>query len=399
MTTVDTGVVREDGIIYASSPPVDDGAVSRLHAAAFGEPVAVRPWARQLHDHSLGWVSAYDGAELVGFINVVWDGDLHAFLLDTAVRPDRQRAGIGSGLVKAAVSLAHEAGCLYVHVDTDADLLPFYLKAGEMSPVPAATRAFTTLPSTTPGVVRVGDTVSRAPGPWSPTIRALLQHLKAEGIPVPRPLGPDEDGRERFSWLPGRPTWLEHHRWWGREERVEATAGLIRRLHDALDRFDVPADATWKGGWDRPEDGRGPICHHDLAPWNLVAGPDGELSIIDWEGAGPGDRMAELAYAACGLVPMKRDGKCAELGWLRPPDRAARLEAFRRGYGLADDRRDELADAVVASMRSGLAFGEQAFAEGREPFASWWAVDMGAREREDVAAAEEAVAEWRRGWS
>jgi hypothetical protein len=53
--------------------------------------------------------------------------------------------------------------------------------------------------------------------------------------------------------------------------------------------------------------------------------PDGELYVIDWGRRRPrGDRMAELAYAACGLVPMKRDHQCAELGWLRPPDRVAR---------------------------------------------------------------------------
>ncbi len=45
--------------------------------------------------------------------------------------------------------------------------------------------------------MRVGDTVRRAAGPWTPTIHALLRHLRASGLSmVPEPLGIDEQGRE-----------------------------------------------------------------------------------------------------------------------------------------------------------------------------------------------------------
>ena len=40
---------------------------------------------------SLTYVAAYDtvggGEQLVGFVNVAWDGGIHAFLLDTTVHP------------------------------------------------------------------------------------------------------------------------------------------------------------------------------------------------------------------------------------------------------------------------------------------------------------------------
>jgi GNAT superfamily N-acetyltransferase len=104
-------------IVFSNSPPVSDAELSRLHALAFGEPVVERHWTRQLIGHSLGWVCAHEAGELVGFVNLAWDGDLHAFLLDTAVRPDRQRQGIGTALVRAALTLAQEAGCRFVHVD------------------------------------------------------------------------------------------------------------------------------------------------------------------------------------------------------------------------------------------------------------------------------------------
>jgi len=54
-------------------------------------------------------------------------------------------------------------------------------------------------------VVRVGDTVRRRAGPWTPTIHALLRHVRAAGFTLaPDPLGLDGSGREILSLLPGR---------------------------------------------------------------------------------------------------------------------------------------------------------------------------------------------------
>jgi hypothetical protein len=47
------------------------------------------------------------------------------------------------------------------------------------------------------GVVRVGDTVRRPAGAWTPAVHALLSHLDSVGFRgAPRPLGIDEHGRE-----------------------------------------------------------------------------------------------------------------------------------------------------------------------------------------------------------
>ena len=46
-------------------------------------------------------------------------------------------------------------------------------------------------------VWRVGDTVHREAGPWTPQIHRLLSLLHAQGVTcVPAPLGMDEAGRE-----------------------------------------------------------------------------------------------------------------------------------------------------------------------------------------------------------
>ncbi len=46
------------------------------------------------------------------------------------------------------------------------------------------------------GVVRIGDTVRRPAGPWTPAVHALLDHFHAVGFRgAPRALGIDEQGR------------------------------------------------------------------------------------------------------------------------------------------------------------------------------------------------------------
>lgn len=84
----------------------------------------------------MGWVCAHDGERLVGFVNIAWDGSVHAFLLDTTVHPDYQRQGVGTALVHEATFLARERGAEWLHVDYDEALEPFYRGCG-FFPTPA----------------------------------------------------------------------------------------------------------------------------------------------------------------------------------------------------------------------------------------------------------------------
>jgi ribosomal protein S18 acetylase RimI-like enzyme len=80
--------------------------------------------------HSLGYVCARKDGELVGFVNVAWDGGAHAFLLDPTVRSDCQRMGIGRNLVRRAVELSRKSGVEWLHVDFEPSLAAFYRKCG-----------------------------------------------------------------------------------------------------------------------------------------------------------------------------------------------------------------------------------------------------------------------------
>jgi GNAT superfamily N-acetyltransferase len=79
---------------------------------------------------SLAHVGAYDRQRLIGFVNVAWDGGVHAFLLDTSVHPKFRRQGIATQLVKEAETLARDRGAHWLHVDFEPHLGGFYRACG-----------------------------------------------------------------------------------------------------------------------------------------------------------------------------------------------------------------------------------------------------------------------------
>lgn len=111
-----------------------------LHADAFGGPPP-RPggvdWEQTIREHSLGWVTARSGAELVGFVNVISDGMLHAWLQDLMVAGSVRHQGIGRELVAVATTGARSAGYHWLHVDFEDRLRPFYFDACGFSPTAA----------------------------------------------------------------------------------------------------------------------------------------------------------------------------------------------------------------------------------------------------------------------
>ena len=102
--------------------PVDDRDLSTLHALAFESALEVQQWAERLERWALTWVGAFSNDQLVGFVQVCWDGGAHAFVLDTAVHPDYGRQGIGKQLVLTAAEEAKAAGCEWLHVDYEPHL-------------------------------------------------------------------------------------------------------------------------------------------------------------------------------------------------------------------------------------------------------------------------------------
>jgi GNAT superfamily N-acetyltransferase len=127
-------------IAYEWRGDVESSELNALHAEAFGNDVFGDDgwdWSVQLHGHSLGWICAREGTDLVGFVNVAWDGQVHAFVLDTMVASSRVRHGIGTELVAVAVTEARRAGCEWMHVDFEDHLRSFYFDACGFEPTNA----------------------------------------------------------------------------------------------------------------------------------------------------------------------------------------------------------------------------------------------------------------------
>jgi ribosomal protein S18 acetylase RimI-like enzyme len=79
---------------------------------------------------SLAYICAYDAERLIGFVNLAWDGGIHAFILDTTVHPDLRRRGIGQQLVLKAAAVAQACGVEWLHVDFEPHLRHFYQSCG-----------------------------------------------------------------------------------------------------------------------------------------------------------------------------------------------------------------------------------------------------------------------------
>jgi aminoglycoside phosphotransferase (APT) family kinase protein len=262
-------------------------------------------------------------------------------------------------------------------------------------------------------VVRRGGTVRRTAGPWTPTVQALLAHLRAQGLTeVPEPLGLDDQGREVLSFVPGEAAHYPLPDWLWDEPVLRGAGALLRRVHDASVGFlaadasapaapapaspapdapagpapdapdvlapdgrserieSVPAPAPGDRVWQLPA--REPVevvCHNDVAPYNLTF-QDGEVvGLVDFDTASPGPRVWDLAYLGYRLAPFVADASGGEgsdvVGRLDP---LARLDALVGAYGVPYSR-GEVLMAMAARLEELAEFTDRRAADtGRADF-------------------------------
>jgi GNAT superfamily N-acetyltransferase len=87
------------------------------------------PWRLEAIARSCTWFAARDAdGSLVGVGRLLDDGGLHASVWDVIVRPDRQRAGIGTAILRAMLDRCADRR-LVALVSTPA-ALPFFASLG-----------------------------------------------------------------------------------------------------------------------------------------------------------------------------------------------------------------------------------------------------------------------------
>jgi hypothetical protein len=194
-------------------------------------------------------------------------------------------------------------------------------------------------------VVQVGDTVRRPLHPWTPAVHALLRQLEANGFgESPRVLGIDEQCREKLTMIPGEVGNYPLTQEMTTDAALVAGATMLRRYHEAAMIQPDWGDLPWRYRDTDPAHWE-VICHGDVAPYNIVYREGMPVGLIDFDVAGPGPRMWDIAYAAYRLVPLASDANCIGFGFAAPPDRRRRLALFCVAYGLED--RDGLLEVVV----------------------------------------------------
>ncbi|UQZ32735.1 aminoglycoside phosphotransferase [Paenibacillus sp. PK3_47] len=192
-------------------------------------------------------------------------------------------------------------------------------------------------------VVRKENTVLRPTGYWSPSVHQLLKHLDKQNFEgAPRFLGIDESYREILTFISGEVPGndypdLEPYMW--SDETLVGLARLLCRFHDATEGSTLMEKGKWQLSYSDDHDYE-VICHNDAALYNVVFQKGIPVALIDFDMAGPGPRMWDIAYSIYTSVPLASfspdysSGKT--IGYqadLHAMERSRRIRLFFESYG------------------------------------------------------------------
>lgn len=101
----------KESVTYRVSPPLASEDPDQLFSVSW--PNHTQRDFHPVLSRSFAYVCACHKNRLIGFVNLAWDGGVHAFILDTTVHPNFRRRGIE-----------------WVHVDFEPRLREFYQQCG-----------------------------------------------------------------------------------------------------------------------------------------------------------------------------------------------------------------------------------------------------------------------------
>ena len=231
------------------------------------------------------------------------------------------------------------------------------------------------------GAWRVGDTVRRQTGKWTPSVHELLRYLEVcQFDGAPRVYGIDDKGREVLSFLAGesvgdRRPWPK---WVHSDQALIEVGQWLRRYHDTVSSFVVPFDSHWRGSTRLWQSGD-VICHNDAAPYNAIWSAEPKepclndqstdrprlIGFIDWDFAAPQPPIWDLAFVASSWVPLHAREVAVSEGFEDFTDRPRRLGLLLDSYGYLGSI-GELLEAVRMRINDHIRV-VRVLAEGGDP--------------------------------
>jgi hypothetical protein len=215
--------------------------------------------------------------------------------------------------------------------------------------------------------LRVGDIVQRPTAPCWPATHALLAHLASAGFDgAPRVLAAG-GGTELLTYIDGQAAVPPLPRDTLTDSALVSVAELLRRYHRAVRSFDAVGYR-----WPRPipEPFRtGLVSHNDVHPANLIFRDGRAVALIDFDLAGPGSAVWDLAAAARNWAPLQDDQDIADC---RQGRALERFRIFLHACELTRAERRRVVEAIVPNHDWTYAIVTDAVGAGHQGFTDHW---------------------------
>ena len=236
-------------------------------------------------------------------------------------------------------------------------------------------------------IVRIGDTVRRPTGAWTPGVHALLQHLERRSYDgAPRLLGLDDQGREVLEFVPGSVIWPDHFALVQTDSALFEVAATIRRYHHAAADFDFGAFA-----WSGPRK-RHAWAERDHLPQRPRVPGTSFTSHRDDGGSSTGTSRRRVGWLGISLLALLSFVQLMPDSRLTEAETCHRIAVFGAGYG--EPLPTDILAVAVERCATEAARIEQDGRAGIEPYARLLAEGHATIWREAEAHIESNRARW-----
>lgn len=207
----------------------------------------------------------------------------------------------------------------------------------------------------------------------------LLAYLHDEGLRgIPTVEGIDDAGREVLSYVEGRGVPVDREV--VLDSVLEEAVVWLRDFHDVVEGFRPAGPRTWRGGAGELS-GDQIIVHNDPGAYNWIIQSGHFVAMVDWDMAGPGRRIDDLAFLAWTAIPLYRETPIDDV--------ARRLDLLVDAYGEWGPM--TVLDAVVVRMTTAADRIEAGQTRGDQGLLNLAGIGEPQRTRDRVAAFRERI--------